>query len=779
MKKITLMMLCIVFLPTFSHAQNFISNNGFEDALTTYTVDENSTAMLRRTINPESTQTENGTPTSSIVPVTAGMWVKKTYASNYIKAAVMPYMGQNSSTGLNFKITAGSLQSGLTDWHNCTVQQQLPNVLLNTASYTFSFWARVDDTANNQCNQLVAYLFDATNNVYLSVEIPLTGGTTGTFYTAKFDLPVFLQNHTSAYMKYVGLGLTATYNTSSATFYSGVIIDNLTLTQDSKDNLYPVNGNIGIGTPIPTQALSVTGRLAIATSGAVSNESYNGALMITRPQASGQYINLTRQNGSAWSIGTVYNSNTMGIGLATTSDAAFTAPFMNIDFNGKIGIGTVAPKSKLESVSGVNANPATVGTNQTGSALRLRGADNAVLDFGLNSGNTWLQASDQTNLGLKNKILLNPNGGSVGVGTGTVSPIGVFDVKTATNQHIQILNDVNGAYMGAAGIVSINDANSNYTPMGFFASNYYFGNGNIGIGKLPTNIKLDVGGSACVDTEFSIDASGADNNGIGGEIHIYNTAKTGVGEMSRWSMYNMNAGYGNSLQFWAYDNHNTFNHRVTFQDDGNVGIGVPHPNFKLDVDGDIQIINNRKIGYNLNDVFTYDTDKTMGHYSLGWFPDSKTISSGPALWMSGYGGIKFFTTGAQRITINHDGKVGIGLIKPDEFLATTPTDELLTVNGTIHAKEVKIDLNTDLADYVFKPTYKLMPLHEVEQYVKTNSHLPEIPSAAEVKKDGMSIGEMQNKLLQKVEELTLYVIEQQKTINKQSAKIDELEKKLK
>lgn len=108
-----------------------------------------------------------------------------------------------------------------------------------------------------------------------------------------------------------------------------------------------------------------------------------------------------------------------------------------------------------------------------------------------------------------------------------------------------------------------------------------------------------------------------------------------------------------------------------------------------------------------------------------------------------------------------NGKVGIGSANPDQKL---------TVKGKIHAEEVIVDLAVP-ADYVFQPSYKLRPLSEVEQYVKTNSHLPEIPSAKEIVQNGLSIGEMQNKLLQKVEELTLYVIQQQK-------KIGQLEKAL-
>jgi hypothetical protein len=104
------------------------------------------------------------------------------------------------------------------------------------------------------------------------------------------------------------------------------------------------------------------------------------------------------------------------------------------------------------------------------------------------------------------------------------------------------------------------------------------------------------------------------------------------------------------------------------------------------------------------------------------------------------------------LTVNSLGLVGIGTANPAYKL---------DVLGTIRAKEVKVDLN-GVADYVFDSNYKLCPLSEVEQYVKEHKHLQEIPSAKEVEQNGVSLGEMQNKLLQKVEELTLYVIELKK-----------------
>ncbi len=86
------------------------------------------------------------------------------------------------------------------------------------------------------------------------------------------------------------------------------------------------------------------------------------------------------------------------------------------------------------------------------------------------------------------------------------------------------------------------------------------------------------------------------------------------------------------------------------------------------------------------------------------------------------------------------------------------------IDGKLYAKEIEVKTNV-WADYVFNSDHELMPLNELENFIKTNKHLPDIPSEREVKDSGINLAEMNAKLLQKVEELTLYIIEQQKQID--------------
>ncbi len=89
----------------------------------------------------------------------------------------------------------------------------------------------------------------------------------------------------------------------------------------------------------------------------------------------------------------------------------------------------------------------------------------------------------------------------------------------------------------------------------------------------------------------------------------------------------------------------------------------------------------------------------------------------------------------------------------------------LSVNGLVKAKEIVVEL-TDWADYVFDKKYKLRPLEEVEIFIKENKHLPNIPSAREIEEKGLQLGDTQKKMMEKIEELTLYVIELKKEIDK-------------
>jgi hypothetical protein len=92
----------------------------------------------------------------------------------------------------------------------------------------------------------------------------------------------------------------------------------------------------------------------------------------------------------------------------------------------------------------------------------------------------------------------------------------------------------------------------------------------------------------------------------------------------------------------------------------------------------------------------------------------------------------------------------------------------LAVSGGILTEKIRVATTGTAfwADYVFEPSFKLRTLKDVERYIKVNKHLPDVPSTAEVTKDGIDIAQTQAILLQKVEELTLYVIQQQKQIEK-------------
>ncbi len=159
-------------------------------------------------------------------------------------------------------------------------------------------------------------------------------------------------------------------------------------------------------------------------------------------------------------------------------------------------------------------------------------------------------------------------------------------------------------------------------------------------------------------------------------------------------------------------------------------------------------------------LYGFANSTTYTGYSYGVYGASTgSTGTGTRIGLYGYayGGANnwagYFSSGS--VYIANDVRIGT---------TQQATGYALSVNGKIACTEVLVQAITSWPDYVFAKDYKLMSLPELEQSIQTNKHLPGIPSSIEVKKDGIQLGDMQKKLLEKVEELTLHLIDQSKQI---------------
>jgi hypothetical protein len=234
----------------------------------------------------------------------------------------------------------------------------------------------------------------------------------------------------------------------------------------------------------------------------------------------------------------------------------------------------------------------------------------------------------------------------------------------------------------------------------------------------------------------------------------------------------------------------------TFPSSGNVGIGTTSPTSLFSVSGGALTVGTNSGQYTLSSIDNTSTSLFYGASMAGIFAGDFMFRSfwGVSIDLNdglyGDSGIATYTripysssfTINSRInntsfntlfTVRNNGKVGIG---------TTTPDQLLSVNGTIHSKEVLVN-TTGFPDYVFKPTYHLPTLTEVKAYIDQNHHLPSMPTEADVTKNGLKVGETEALLTKKIEELTLYLIEKDKQVAEQKSvnqhlqnEIDELRK---
>ncbi|SNY99678.1 hypothetical protein [Flagellimonas pacifica] len=191
----------------------------------------------------------------------------------------------------------------------------------------------------------------------------------------------------------------------------------------------------------------------------------------------------------------------------------------------------------------------------------------------------------------------------------------------------------------------------------------------------------------------------------------------------------------------TYINHYSQGNTFLNPQGGNVGIGTSNAGAKLDVNGNITFLTGAEKMY-------WGSKHTGGTDHRNYLAPRLADNSGWD-WSQEFG--YHFYNRSWYVESN----LGIGTSNPGSFK--------LAVKGKIRAEEIKVE--TGWADYVFNADYDLPTLEEVEKYIQEKGHLMNIPSAEEVEENGIQLGEMNKLLLEKIEELTLYTIEQQKEID--------------
>ena len=333
--------------------------------------------------------------------------------------------------------------------------------------------------------------------------------------------------------------------------------------------------------------------------------------------------------------------------------------------------------------------------------------------------------------------------GKIGIGNVT-APEAKLHIRADNNEDASIMLEPTGSDYYAKLLFGDNGhqisakANDNLVFSTAIGKDFVFENGNIGIGTLTPSYLLDVAGDIGLTGNII-----GQQSGTTGQFNIYaNTSSFdgaciylyGDSHSAQPGQIKIIPNGTGDIELWGGGTQ-----RMKILDNGNVGIGTINPVAQLEL-ADIYDPGgmNLKIG---NDVYLTDIDQsnTLGIYGYS----DNTL-----------GAIKLGSNGPKLYGI--DGGLGIGTNEINGYR--------LAVSGSIHATEVKVQHQDNWYDYVFEDDYNLTSLFELEKFIAENKHLPDIPSEKEVHENGINLGEMNGILLKKIEELTLYVIEQQKEI---------------
>lgn len=295
---------------------------------------------------------------------------------------------------------------------------------------------------------------------------------------------------------------------------------------------------------------------------------------------------------------------------------------------------------------------------------------------------------------------------------------------------------------------------STFTP----TTRFFIGNdGNVGVGT--TSPQVWFGGSTKVfEIAYNrpiIKLNSTNANDLATMVFTNAAVNTTThnGEFHLNYQYDAASPLNSALRFGTYPSGEVF----TILSNGNIGMGLVNPSHKLEVGGALRVSEHILGNSYISVVKSGSYRVSMNGQSHGYITGRNDSNVEKFLIQSN--GNSYF----------NGGNVGIG---------TSVPDQLLTVKGTVHAEEVIVDLSVLAPDYVFEKRYDLPPLEEVERYISTHRHLPEVPSGKEMEASGVKVGEMEMILLKKIEELTLYLIEMKKINNAQDSVIIELQQKV-
>jgi|WetSurMetagenome_2_1015567.scaffolds.fasta_scaffold01382_2 hypothetical protein len=289
-------------------------------------------------------------------------------------------------------------------------------------------------------------------------------------------------------------------------------------------------------------------------------------------------------------------------------------------------------------------------------------------------------------------------------------------------------------------------------------------NGTTGYTTPPNTAAIVVANTTAGGYDPALILKMATSTGVLGESAIIGTVGTGA-----WTNGN-SATQISDLYIATRNAGGGVSERMRITSAGKIGIGTTSP---------IQLLHIRKdqaaYTYIVSDnAGTPGTGTGSGFVNaeggniLGYFRNERDGTGRQVMGAVGNAPLTFETNSTERIRIKGDGNVGIGTTDPGTYK--------LNVNGRIRANEVVV--NTTGADFVFTPGYKLLSLPEIEKFIKENQHLPDLMPAREMKENGMNVSDMQTKLLQKLEEMTLYIIEQNKTNELQRDEIELLKQQI-